>query len=88
MIMLELPPQIETQIIQIAKEQNMSASDYLVSMAQKLIAERHKQPSRTQEEIDDDEFFELTGIRPLPSLFNAQPITNDYINELREEHGV
>ncbi|STZ08240.1 Uncharacterised protein [Moraxella caprae] len=40
MIALDLPPQVETQIVQIAKQQNMSASDYLVSMAEKLVAEQ------------------------------------------------
>ncbi|UYZ81857.1 hypothetical protein LP123_10750 [Moraxella bovis] len=89
MIILDLSPQVETQIVQIAKQQNMSASDCLVSMAEKLVDEQQPQPFLApQEEIGDDEFFELTGIRSLPSSANAQPVTNDYINELRGEHGI
>lgn len=81
MIMLDLPPQVEMQIIEIAKAQNMSANDYLVSMAKEIVAQK-------EQEIDDEEFYRLTGIRPLPSSPNAQLITNDYINELREQYGI
>lgn len=89
MIALDLPPQIEMQIVQIAKEQNISVNDYLVSMAKEIIAQKQeKQAQESLQEIDDDEFYRLTGIRPLPSPPNPQVITNDYINELREQYGI
>lgn len=81
--MIDLPPQIETQIIQIAKQQNISIDEYVLLAVQEKLA-KEQEPK----EIDDDEFYQLTGIRPLPSRPNAQVITNEYINELREEYGI
>lgn len=82
MIPLELPPQLEQQVIQIAKVQNMRIDDYILSVLQERLA------NESQNNIDDDELYRLTGIRPLPARPNAQPITNDYINELREQYGI
>lgn len=81
MIILDLPPQVEMQIIEIAKAQNMSANDYLVSMAKEIVAQQQQEPSL-------DEMYEVLGFRPLSSPPNAQVITDDYINELREQHGI
>lgn len=78
MIPLELPPQVEQEIIQIAQAQNISVNDYLIT---KLLGKQ----SNT---VDYDKLYELSGIRPLPSRPNAQVITNDYINELREQYGI
>ncbi|OPH38882.1 hypothetical protein [Moraxella equi] len=78
MITLDLPPQVETQLVQIAKQQNMSASDYLVSMAEKLVAE--------QQGKDLDEMYEFLGLSPFTT--GTHTITDKYINELREEHGI
>lgn len=36
----------------------------------------------------DGELYRLTGIRPLPSPPNPKVITNDDINELREQYGI
>lgn len=80
MIALDLPPQIEMQIVQIAKEQNISVNDYLVSMAKEIIAQK--------QEAELEKMYEFLGFRPLPSPPNPQVITNDYINELREEYGI
>lgn len=81
MIILDLPPQVEMQIIEIAKAQNMSANDYLVSMAKEIVAQK-------EHELSLDEMYEVLGFQPLPSPPNAQLITNDYINELREQYGI
>lgn len=81
MIILDLPPQVEMQIIEIAKAKNMSANDYLVSMAKEIVAQQQQEPSL-------DEMYEVLGFRPLSSPPNAQVITDDYINELREQHGI
>lgn len=80
--MIDLPSQIQTQIIEIAKQQNISIDEYV------LLAVQEKLAKEQNDDIDDDEFYHLTGIRPLPSRPNAQVITNEYINELREEYGI
>lgn len=78
MIPLDLPPQIETQIIEIAKQQNMSASDYLISIAEKIVAQ--------QQEKSLDEMYEFLGLSPFTTGIHT--ITNDHVNELREQYGI
>lgn len=52
----------------------------LLAVQEKLVQDKPK-PSL-------DEMYEFLGFRPLPSPPNAQVITNEYINELREEYGI
>ena len=56
----------------------MSASDYLASMAEKLVAE--------QQGKDLDEMYEFLGLSPFTT--GTHTITDKYIKELREEHGI
>lgn len=79
--MIDLPPQIETQIIEIAKQQNISIDEYVLLAVQEKLAQEKPQPTL-------EEKYEFLGFRPLPSPPNAQVITNEYINELREEYGI
>lgn len=78
--MIDLPPQIETQIIQIAKQQNISIDEYVLLAVQEKLAK--------EQEKELEKMYDFLGFRPLPSPPNPQVITNDYINELREEYGI
>lgn len=81
MIPLDLPPQVEMQIIQIAQSQNISIDDYILSAVQEKLAQDKSKPSL-------EEMYEFIGFRPLPSPPNPQVITNEYVNELREQYGI
>lgn len=73
MIMLDLPPQHETQLIQTAKRQGLSVQDYIVA---KLALPMDK----------NARLAELTGIVPLTTGKHA--VTNEQVNELREIYHV
>lgn len=57
--MIDLPPQIETQIIEIAKQQNISIDEYVLLAVQEKLAKEPK--------VDYDKLYKLSGVRPLPS---------------------
>lgn len=78
MITLDLPPQVEQEITQIAQAQNMSVNDYIVA---KLLGKQSNV-------VDYDKLYKLSGVRPLPARPNAQVISNEYVNELREHYGI
>lgn len=78
MITLDLPPQVEQEITQIAQAQNMSVNDYIVA---KLLGKQSNA-------VDYGKLYKLSGIRPLPAHPNAQVISNEYVNELREHYGI
>lgn len=77
--MIDLPPQIETQIIEIAKQQNISIDEYVLLAVQEKLAQDKSQPSL-------DEMYEFLGL----NLFTTgtHTITNDYVNELRERYDI
>ncbi len=82
MITLDLPPQIEMQIIEIAKQQNMSIDDYI------LLATQEKLAQDKQQDNPLENMYEALGFRPLATSPNAKTVTNEYINELREKYGI
>lgn len=79
---LDLPPQVKMHmIVQIAQSQNISVDDYILSAVQEKLAQDKPKPTL-------EEMYEFIGFRPLPSPPNSQVITDEYINELREQYGI
>lgn len=79
MIALELPVQIEQQVIQIAQTQNISVNEYIMT---NLV---HNVGLPDYLSDTDKELFISMGIMP----FNTKnPVTDEMVNQIREEYGI
>lgn len=79
MIALELPTQIEQQVIQTAEIQNISVNEYIMTNLLHNVG-LPKYLSDT-----DKALFISLGIMPFKT---SKPVTNDMVNQIREEYGI
>lgn len=79
MITLDLPPQVEMQIIEIAKRNNISVDEYIIAR----LLDGLDVPEYLSD--TDKELFRLTGIMPFKT---ENIVTNEMVNELRHEYGI
>lgn len=79
MIALELPVQIEQQVIQTAQTQNISINEYIMT---NLV---HNMGLPDYLSDTDKELFISMGIMPFKT---TNPVTNEMVNQIREEYGI